>query len=66
MMNVLAAIITAIGLVFILALLLAFPTWLLWNLLMPDIFQLPQIGFWQAFGLLLLTGFLFGSRSSSS
>jgi len=38
------------------------PTWLLWNWLMPDIFGLPSIGLFQAFGLLLLSGFLLGSR----
>ena len=32
----------------------------LWNWLMPVIFHLPLIGFWQAAGLLLLGRFLFG------
>ena len=32
---------------------------LLWNALMPVIFHLPLIGFWQALGLLLLTKILF-------
>jgi hypothetical protein len=32
----------------------------LWNLLMPDIFGLPRIGFWQAVGLLGLSWILFG------
>jgi hypothetical protein len=34
---------------------------LLWNALMPDIFHLPQISFWQALGLLLLSKILFSS-----
>jgi hypothetical protein len=34
---------------------------LLWNALMPDIFHLPQITFWQALGLLLLSKILFSS-----
>jgi hypothetical protein len=34
-------------------------TWL-WNALMPTIFHLPTIGFWQAVGLLLLSWLLFG------
>jgi len=38
------------------------PTWLLWNWLMPGVFGLPSISLVQAFGLLLLSGFLFGSR----
>ncbi len=32
----------------------------LWNLLMPAIFGLPAIGFWQALGILLLSRVLFG------
>ena len=32
----------------------------LWNWLMPVIFGLPHIGFWQALGLLALTRILFG------
>lgn len=32
---------------------------LLWNALMPDIFHLPAISFWQALGLLVLTKVLF-------
>jgi hypothetical protein len=32
----------------------------LWNALMPAIFSLPVIGFWQALGLLLLGRLLFG------
>ncbi|HEV2479858.1 MAG TPA: hypothetical protein VGS79_09335 [Puia sp.] len=33
---------------------------LLWNTLMPEIFHLPVIGFWQAVGLLILAKILFG------
>ena len=32
----------------------------LWNALMPEIFGLPLIGFWQAVGLLSLSWLLFG------
>ena len=32
----------------------------LWNALMPAIFGLPPIGFWQALGLLVLSRVLFG------
>jgi len=34
------------------------PTWLLWNWLVPDLFGLPHVSLLQAFGLLLLSGFL--------
>lgn len=33
---------------------------LLWNWLMPEIFGLPSISFWQAAGLLVLCKILFG------
>lgn len=33
----------------------------LWNLLMPQIFSLPALGFWQAVGLLALSWIFFGS-----
>lgn len=33
---------------------------LLWNWLMPVIFSLPELGFWQAVGLALLSTFLIG------
>ena len=35
--------------------------WQLWNALIPTIFGLPSIGFWQAVGLLSLSWILFGS-----
>ncbi len=39
---------------------IAFPTMLLWNWLMPVIFGLTKIGFWQALGLNLLGSLLVG------
>jgi len=35
--------------------------WQLWNLLMPNIFGLPALTFWQAVGLLSLSWIFFGS-----
>jgi hypothetical protein len=32
----------------------------LWNWLMPELFGLREIGFWQAWGLILLSKILFG------
>ena len=37
---------------------LSIPLWLLWNWLMPDIFGLPTISVFQAFGLSALITFL--------
>ena len=38
---------------------------LLWNALMPVIFGLPEIGFWQAVGLVVLGHILLGGHHSS-
>jgi hypothetical protein len=40
------------------ALILAVPVMWLWNWVIVDIFQLPEIGYWKAFGLYLLSGLL--------
>jgi hypothetical protein len=34
--------------------------WQLWNALMPALFGLPSVGFWQAVGLMALSWLLFG------
>jgi hypothetical protein len=34
--------------------------WQLWNWLLPDLFHVPEIGYWQACGLLGLCWLLFG------
>ena len=44
-----------------LAVLYTLPVWLLWNWLMPRLFSLPTLSLLDAFGLNLLTGFLFRS-----
>ena len=38
----------------------------LWNALMPDIFNLPEIGYWQAVGLVVLAHIFFGHDHKSS
>ena len=43
----------------LLSLALAWPVKLLWNWLMPVIFSLPAISFWQAAGMMLLVNILF-------
>lgn len=37
----------------------------LWNTLLPGLFDLPMIGFWQALGLLALSRILFGGFGGS-
>jgi hypothetical protein len=53
-------IIVGIAFAAVFALLFAFIVQWLWNLVMPDVFGLKEIGYWQAFGLLILTKILFG------
>ena len=45
---------------------MAIPTWLLWNWLMPQIFGLPQINLLEAFGILILCKILFKSKSENN
>ena len=44
--------------------LFGFITMALWNALLPEIFNLPVINFWQAAGLLILARLFFGSGPS--
>ncbi len=46
--------------------LVGWTTMTLWNWLMPPIFSLVYINFWQALGLLALSRILFGGLGSSS
>ncbi len=34
---------------------------ILWNMTIPEVFGLKEIGFWQAFRLLLLASMIFGA-----
>ena len=43
----------------------AIPIYYLWNWLMPAIFSIKSITFWQAWGINFLAGILFKSTSSS-
>lgn len=65
-MEIVIKILGVIMLVVGIALLVAWPVMLLWNELMPEIFGLIEISFWQALGLNLLCGFLFKSSNSSN
>jgi len=60
-MEKLIRILGLIALSFILSLLLAFPIMWLWNWLCVDLFHLPAITFWQAFGLNILIHMLWPS-----
>jgi hypothetical protein len=47
------------------ATLMSIPVWLLWNWLMPEIFGLKTITIIQAFGVSVLSAFLFKSSCKS-
>ncbi len=51
-----------IGIIAIVSLIIGLPIMLLWNWLMPIIFNLPKITFFQAVGLSILTGILFKAK----
>jgi len=57
--DTIAAILTAILLIALVAVILGFPLMWLWNWLMPSIFNLPEITFWQALGLNALATIFF-------
>lgn len=44
----------ALIVILVFSLLIAFPIKWLWNGVMPDIFGLPEITFWKAYGMYLL------------
>jgi hypothetical protein len=52
-------IVTIVGILILAILLLGGPLMLLWDWLMPTLFGLPEITFWQACGLQLLATLLF-------
>ena len=63
MKNSFEAIAAVIGMIAIAIVLLGYPLMLLWNWLMPIIFGLPEITFWQAIGLNFLSTILFKSTT---
>ena len=64
-LKVLGGIVLLFGTIFFLAFIYAFFISLAWNCVMPSIFNLPTIGYWQAFVLSFLCGLLFKSNVST-
>jgi len=48
-----------VGMMVVLGLFIGFPIKWLWNAVMPELFGLSRIGFWQAVGLFMLAQGLF-------
>jgi hypothetical protein len=65
-MQTIAAFITAIAFLVGLSLIMALPTMLLWDWLMPELFGLKEVTLFQAWGLNFLCGMLFKSHNSTS
>ena len=61
-MKALEAFLIVIGLLFLSAVILAFPTMFLWNWLMPDMFGVVKIDLYQAMGINFLSNILFKSN----
>ena len=59
MKNMIESIVTFLGLIAILIVILGYPVMLLWNWLIPELFGLSEITFWQAIGLNILCTILF-------
>lgn len=62
--KIIGAVIAGLIALTVLALLFGIFVKLLWNALMPAVFGLPEIGFWQAVGLVVLAHILFGGDHS--
>jgi hypothetical protein len=63
-MVILEGILKIMAIISLVCLLLGLPLMLLWNWLMPIIFDLSEISFWQAVGLNLLASILFARTST--
>lgn len=66
MEKVIGMIVVGLLIVAAVALIMALPVMLLWNAIIPDIFHLSSIDFWQALALTALCSILFKSTSNSS
>jgi hypothetical protein len=58
--------ILAIATIAVVSLIAAIPTYFLWNWLMPTIFGIKTVTFFQAWGLSFLAGILFKNSSSKN
>jgi hypothetical protein len=65
-MHIIGTIVAAIAFLVGLSLIMALPTMLLWDWLMPELFGLKTITLFQAWGLNFLCGMLFKSHTSVS
>jgi hypothetical protein len=60
------AFIGIMGMAIVLIAIFTYPTMWLWNYLMPNIFNLPELTFWQTFGLMILARLILPTTSKST
>jgi hypothetical protein len=65
-MQVIAAFVLAVATLVAISLIMALPTMLLWDWLMPELFGLKEVTLFQAWGVNFLCGMLFKSHNSTS
>lgn len=65
-LGVLGVFVAFAGIILLMGLLWAIPTMLLWDWLMPELFGLSTITIWQAWGLNILTGIFFKSKTNTT
>jgi hypothetical protein len=65
-MQTVAAFVAVVATLIGLSLIMALPTMLLWDWLMPELFGLKTVTLFQAWGLNFLCGMLFKSHNSTS
>jgi hypothetical protein len=58
-MEAIALIFIGVGMLIVIAAIMSLPVMLLWDWLMPQIFGLPEITWFQAWGILVLCSLLF-------
>ena len=63
-MNLISVFVVYVVMLFVAAALMSLPVMLLWDWLMPGIFGLRTISWFEAWGLLFLCGMLFKSHNS--
>ena len=61
----LGAMVAAFGIIAVFIFILAYPAMLIWNALIPELFNGPILSFWQTFGLIVLFRIFLPSTSKS-
>jgi hypothetical protein len=61
MENTLLVIAITVGIAIIIGMIIAVPIWLLWNWIMPSLFELPELTFLQTYGLFVLLSLIFNT-----